>query len=115
MRRRPVWQEVFRNRALVTDLFNASGGYQLAQKGLEKVVQKRQTQEGNFEADEDTIVKFVYRCHVQMAHLKYANLNGWTPPMKFQALRGLIQIARIDIPSTGCREEVQAEERTSET
>ena len=108
MRRRPVWQEIYRNRAVVTDLLNASGGYQLPQKAFEKVAETWHLQEGNFEADAEDIVKFVYRCRVQMAHLRYANLNGWTPPTKFQALRGLIQIARIDDPSSSCREQKQA-------
>ena len=95
---------------MVTGLFNSSGGYQLAQKGLGNIVQQWQAHEGNFEADEDTIVEFVYRCRVQMVHLRSANLNGWTPPMQFQALRGWVQIARIDGPSNGCREKAQAEE-----
>ena len=39
-----------------------------------------------------------------MDHLRYANLNGWVPPARYQALRGLIQLARIDGPSDRARD-----------
>ena len=51
MRRRPRWQEVYRNRSVVADLFAASGGYQLPQKGFEKIAVQWGDRKDNFVSD----------------------------------------------------------------
>ena len=98
MRKRARWAEIWKNRSCLADVLTATGGYQMkstyANEEMHAAAAAAET-EGN---SADDIEKCAYRLRTMMCHLRNAKKNSWSPPAKYDAVRGLISIVRVEPP-----------------
>ena len=89
LRRRGKWPELYRNRAVTTDIFSATKGQCVRQKYLyEEVVAIVKELDANFvERDVDDLC---YRIRAMMSHLRSAKGNSYPTPQRFVGLDAVL-------------------------
>ena len=97
MRKRARWPEIWKNRSCLADVLAATGGYQMKPTyATEEMAAAAAASETEGTADD--IEKCGYRLRTMMCHLRDAKKNSWKPPAKYDAVRGLISIVRVEPP-----------------
>ena len=96
-RRRAKWAELHKNRVCLADVLTASSGYQLNPTYTTAEVIAT-VKDKDIASTADACEKYGYRLRAQLSHLMAARKNTWAPPQKFDAVRGLINMTRVDEP-----------------
>ena len=97
-RSRPLWSEVYRHRALLTDAFVASRGFLLAQSDV-TAARLRVAKNRHLTASTDDAEHCAYRSRCMMSQLRSARVDRTSPPSKYDLLRGVMMMAHITAPS----------------
>ena len=98
-RRTPVWHEMWRLRSAVSDVLVASNGYQLKQKDVDRALVKLWKKlQPTIVPDVDGLEKVGFRVRTLMMQARNAKMGMWTLPTRYQALKGMFQLARVEGP-----------------
>ena len=95
-RKRPVWGELWRQRAAAADFFIASGGHLHKQTDMDAVVLQAMKELGIpadlFSESEAVAV----RIRAIMSHIRNARVHNHVLPSRFQQLKGVLNMVSLD-------------------